>query len=85
MNLWKGLRDIPRNIWLISVGTLINRMGMMVLLFLILYLTQEKGETPGDAGLVLTFYGLGALMSEPFAVKLSAAGSSFLLSKMIRR
>jgi MFS family permease len=71
MNLWKGLKGIPRNIWLISAGTLINRMGMMVLPFLILYLTQEMGESPGKAGLVLTFYGLGALISAPFAGKLS--------------
>jgi len=71
MNPWKGLKDIPRNIWLISAGTLINRTGMMVLPFLILYLTQEMGESPGKAGLVLTFYGLGALISAPFAGKLS--------------
>ena len=71
MNPWKGIKDIPRNIWLISAGSLINRMGMMVLPFLILYLTQEMGESPGDAGLVLTFYGLGALVSAPFAGKLS--------------
>jgi MFS family permease len=71
MNPWKGIKEIPRNIWLISVGSLINRMGMMVLPFLILYLTQEMGESPGDAGLVLTFYGLGALISAPFAGRLS--------------
>ncbi len=71
MNLWKGIKGIPRNIWLISVGSLINRMGMMVLPFLILYLTQEKGESPGMAGLVLTFYGIGALVSAPFAGRLS--------------
>ncbi|MBN1300480.1 MAG: MFS transporter [Melioribacteraceae bacterium] len=71
MNPWKGLKNIPRNVWLISITTLINRSGMMVLPFLALYLTQEMGETPGRAGFVLTVYGLGSLVSAPFTGKLS--------------
>lgn len=39
--------------------------------FLTLYLTEELGETPGDAGLVLAAYGLGALITAPFVGKLS--------------
>ena len=71
MNLWKSLKGLPRNIWLICVVSLINRTGTMVFPFLALYLTQEIGVEPGKAGLVITFYGIGALLSAPFAGKLS--------------
>ncbi len=71
MNLWKSLKGLPKNIWLICIVSLINRTGTMVLPFLALYLTQEIRVEPGKAGLVLTFYGIGALVSAPFAGKLS--------------
>jgi MFS family permease len=71
MLLWKSLKGLPKNIWLICVVALINRTGTMVFPFLALYLTQEIGVEPGKAGLVLTFYGIGALVSAPFAGKLS--------------
>ncbi|MBK7105155.1 MAG: MFS transporter [Ignavibacteriae bacterium] len=71
MNLWKSLNGLPKNIWLICAVTLINRTGTMVFPFLALYLTQEIGVTPSKAGLVITFYGIGALISAPFAGKLS--------------
>lgn len=68
---WTGLKNIPRNIWLISSATLINRAGTMVLPFVALYARQELNVTTGEAGLVLAFYGTGALISSPFAGKLS--------------
>lgn len=71
MNLWKSLNGLSKNIWLICAVTLINRSGTMVFPFLALYLTQEIGVTPGKAGLVITFYGIGALITAPFAGKLS--------------
>ncbi len=71
MNLWKSLESLSKNIWLICAVTLINRSGTMVLPFLALYLTQEIGVMPGKAGLVLTFYGIGALISAPFSGRLS--------------
>jgi len=71
MLLWDSLKGLPKNIWLICIVALINRTGTMVFPFLALYLTQEIGVEPGKAGLVLTFYGIGALVSAPFAGKLS--------------
>jgi MFS family permease len=71
MLLWKSLKGLPKNIWLICTVALINRAGTMVLPFLALYLTQEIGVEAGKAGLVLTFYGIGALISAPFAGRLS--------------
>ncbi len=68
---WTGLKNIPRNIWMISSATLINRAGTMVLPFVALYARQELNVSTGDAGLVLAFYGIGALISSPFSGKLS--------------
>ncbi|MCH7773189.1 MAG: MFS transporter [Bacteroidetes bacterium] len=68
---WSGLKNIPRNIWLLSVSSLINRTGMMVLPFIALYSTKELGVSTGTAGLVLAFYGIGAFISAPFSGKLS--------------
>jgi MFS family permease len=71
MNPWKGLKNLPRNVWLISGATLINRAGSMVLPFLALYLTQGIGASAAEAGIVLTIYGVGALITAPFVGKLS--------------
>ncbi len=71
MNPWKGLNTLPRNMWIIFFTTLINRTGTMVLPFLTLYLTTKEGLNAGDAGLVIAFYGAGALVTAPLSGKLS--------------
>ena len=71
MNPYKGLKNIPRNIWLVSITTLINRSGTMVLPFLTIYMIKEIGVSASAAGMVLMFYGLGALVTAPFVGKLS--------------
>ena len=70
-NPYRGLKNIPKNIWILSAATLINRAGTMVLPFIALYARQELKVSTGDAGLVLAFYGIGALISSPFSGKLS--------------
>jgi MFS family permease len=65
MNLWKSLRGLPRDLWLLAVATLMNRLGMMALPFLILYLTRELHFTPAGAGLVFGLYGVGAIVAAP--------------------
>jgi MFS family permease len=52
---------------------LVNRMGMMGLPFLVIYLTSARGFAPSDVGLVLSIYGLSALLTSPFAGRLSDA------------
>jgi MFS family permease len=52
---------------------LVNRMGMMGLPFLVIYLTSARGFSPSDAGLVLSIYGLSGLCTSPFAGRLSDA------------
>ena len=71
MNPWKGLNKLPRNIWIISIASLINRIGMMVLPFLALYMTTDMDVTAAKAGTVLMAYGVGSLISAPFVGKLS--------------
>ncbi|MFZ0456609.1 MAG: MFS transporter [Ignavibacteriaceae bacterium] len=71
MNPWKGLKNLPHNMWIIFFTTLINRTGTMVLPFLTLYLTSKEGLSAGDAGLVIAFYGAGALVTAPLSGRLS--------------
>src|SRR6185436_6006965 len=54
--------NLQRNAWILSVAMFINRSGSMVLLFTSLYLTQELGFTIGQAGLVMSFYGVGSVL-----------------------
>jgi len=70
-NPWHGLKGIPKNIWLLSVATLINRSGTMVLPFLALYFTKELSVSVSEAGLAFVAFGLGALITSPFVGRLS--------------
>ena len=57
--------------WVLSVVTLINRSGTMVLPFLVLYLTQELHFSAPRAGFVLAIYGAGSIIVAPLAGRLS--------------
>ena len=70
MNPWRGLRGLPRSVWILSLTTLVNRLGTMALPFMALYLTRSRGYTGGEAGLVLTVYGLSALVAGPLSGRL---------------
>ncbi|WP_067508798.1 MFS transporter [Actinoplanes sp. TFC3] len=50
---------LPRQFWFLWAGTLINRLGAFVVLYLAIYLTQDLHFTPSKAGLVLGAYGVG--------------------------
>ncbi|MEV0896875.1 MFS transporter [Actinoplanes sp. NPDC049802] len=50
---------LPRQFWFLWTGTLINRLGAFVVLFLSIYLTAERGFSQSQAGLVLGLYGVG--------------------------
>jgi predicted MFS family arabinose efflux permease len=54
-------RDLPPEIWRLAVVAFINRSGTMVVPFLVLWLTGERGFSTAQAGLFLTLYGVGAL------------------------
>ncbi len=70
MNLWRSLRGLPRDLWILSGATLINRLGTMVIPFLVLYLTRELGFSPERAGLALGVYGAGSIIAAPISGRL---------------
>ena len=82
MNPWRGIGQLPKEIWLLSITTLINRMGTMGLPFLIVYLTKSLGYSATEAGLVLTIYGAAALVAAPFSGQLSDAIGSLRVMKL---
>ena len=67
---WQGLGGLPRGVWLLFATTLINRLGTMALPFLVLYLTRSLGFSAGEAGFVITVYGLTAIVAGPTAGRL---------------
>ena len=62
---------IPRSIWILSLVSLINRVGGMVVSFMTLYLTQHLHYDIRQAGYVLGSFGLGALAGSYAGGKLS--------------
>lgn len=67
MNPWRGLQNLPKQIWILCAATLVNRVGTMALPFLVLYLTRTLGVTPARAAFALTVYGVGSLVTMPVA------------------
>ncbi|HEX6903410.1 MAG TPA: MFS transporter [Thermoanaerobaculia bacterium] len=57
----EAFSGLGRPVWLLSIATLVNRAGTMVLPFLALYLTQERGFSTAQAGQALAAYGLGGV------------------------
>ena len=51
---------LPSVFWVLWVGTLINRLGLFVVIFLTLYLTKERGMTVEQATLAVSLLGLGS-------------------------
>src|SRR5262245_644034 len=52
---------LPREVWLLSLALFINRAGSMVMAFLTLYLTSQRGMSEGAAGRMISVYGVGAV------------------------
>jgi len=70
-NPWRGLSALPRAIWIHFTATLVNRMGTMVVPFLVLYLTRHLGFSAEHAGATLGLYGVTALCASPFLGRLA--------------
>jgi MFS family permease len=71
INIWKSLKGLPRDVWVLATASLINRAGTMVLPFLVLYLTKELGFSPTRAGIALGMYGAGSLVAAPISGRLT--------------
>jgi predicted MFS family arabinose efflux permease len=59
-NYIKTFEGLSREIWWLSLITLINRTGAMVIPFLSLYLQEGLAFTKSDVGWIMTAYGLGS-------------------------
>ncbi|MEM1056991.1 MAG: MFS transporter [Bacteroidota bacterium] len=53
----------PRAFWVLFAGTLVNRLGLVVLPFLTLYLTGVKGYSVEAATLVVSLHGAGGFVA----------------------
>jgi MFS-type transporter involved in bile tolerance (Atg22 family) len=71
VNPWRDLGLLPRDVWILFAATLVNRAGTMAVPFLVVYLTRNLEFSAGTAGLVLTVYGVGAIVAAPIAGRLS--------------
>ncbi|MFI9551244.1 MDR family MFS transporter [Nonomuraea endophytica] len=58
---------LPKPFWALWSGTLVNRLGTMVLPFTGVYLTQARGLSVAAAGLVMALFGAGSLISQLLA------------------
>jgi MFS family permease len=56
---------LPRPFWFLWVGTLVNRLGSFVMPFMAIYLTEARGLSAAQAGLVIALYGGGGTVAAP--------------------
>jgi MFS family permease len=61
-SLWDNVRSMPPAAWVLFGGSFVNRLGSFVLVFLVIWLTNE-GYSPAQAGAAVSSYGLGALVA----------------------
>jgi len=58
--LWRNVRSMPPAAWVLFGGTFVNRFGSFVLIFFVIWLTEE-GYSAAQAGAAVSSYGVGAL------------------------
>jgi len=61
-NYRASFSGLTKETWLLGMIILINRSGTMVVPFLSMYITQSLHRGIADAGLVITLFGIGALL-----------------------
>lgn len=67
MNPWRDLAGLPPAAWALAAATFVNRAGSMVMSFLVLYLSKERGLTRDDAATIASLFGLTSLVAAPIA------------------
>jgi predicted MFS family arabinose efflux permease len=80
-NPWRGLRGLPSIVWIIFATSLVNRAGMMALPFLVLYLTEHLSVSASLAGLALSAYGVGGVITAPIAGRLCDRIGPFVIMR----
>ena len=66
-----AFHGLSREVWILSFVALVNRAGTMVLPFLTLYLRQDLEFTTGQAGVMLSLYGVGSIGGAALGGKLT--------------
>ena len=77
---------LGRPVWLLSLASLINRAGTMVMPFLLLFLVEKRGFTTTEAGQTLALYGVVAMAASYAGGRLCdrfGAGSSRLCGRPV--
>lgn len=59
--------------WTLVAGMFVNRLATFVATFLGLYLTRERGFSPGEAGRIVALFGAGILVAGPVGGTLADA------------
>ncbi len=67
MLLPQAIRKYPPILWTMSLALLINRMGTMVMPFMMIYLTKSLKVTASEASLVMGVYGVTTLVASPLS------------------
>lgn len=62
-HLRKTILTLPQTYWFLWGGTLLNRVGMLVLPFLAIYLTSERHLPSQVVGLIVALPGLGGILA----------------------
>ncbi len=70
-NYFDTFRGLSKEVWWLSLITLINRAGTMVIPFLSLYLTKDLNFTLPDVGWIMSFFGLGSVVGTWLGGKLT--------------
>jgi len=71
INYVDSFKGLSKEVWWLSLITLVNRAGTMVIPFLSLYLTQSLGFTLENVGSIMTSFGLGSLVGTWLGGKLT--------------
>jgi predicted MFS family arabinose efflux permease len=58
----ESFKGLPTEVWWLSLITLINRSGTMVIPFLSLYLTNDRNFTLQQVGWIMSAFGLGSVV-----------------------
>ena len=70
-NYFNTFKGLSKEVWWLSLITLINRAGTMVIPFLSLYLTKDLNFTLPDVGWIMSFFGLGSVVGSWLGGKLT--------------
>ncbi|MEQ6123035.1 MFS transporter [Pseudotenacibaculum sp. MALMAid0570] len=70
-NYLETFKGLSTEVWWLSLITLINRAGTMVIPFMSLYLTKSLGFTVPDVGWIMTCFGVGSVLGSWLGGKLT--------------